>query len=171
MRKLLLLFLFFVPTMVFAVTATTSKVSYELPYPGLLPDSPLYFVKQVRDWVMDKLVTDPVKKAEFYIRQGDKRLNMGVFLAQKGKAALAESTISKGEKYMNNAVQVLLWVKSQGREIPGPLLDILTRSLAKHAEVLEEQIQSTTDAAIKGGLTASLTLVTQLQNDLAKLTQ
>ena len=48
---------------------TETTVKYELPYPGILPDNPLYFLKQIRDWIMERLITDPLKKIEFYMKK------------------------------------------------------------------------------------------------------
>ena len=146
----------------------TTKVDYELPYPGMLPDNPLYFLKQIRDWILDKLIVDPVKKAEFYILQADKRVAMGMILNAGGKAPLGEEVISKAEKYMNNAAQALLALKAQGKDVPAYIVDHLSKALAKHTEVLTAEIAKAQDAQ-KAGLTASLTLVQQLQADLAKL--
>lgn len=147
---------------------TTTKVDYELPYPGMLPDNPLYFLKQVRDWILDKLIVDPIKKAEFYILQADKRVAMGVMLAASGKATLGEQVISKAEKYMNSAVQSLLVLKSQGKDVPAYIVDHLSKALAKHIEVLQSEIAKA-QGAEKAGLEASLTLVSELQAELAKL--
>lgn len=147
---------------------TTTKVEYELPYPGLLPDNPLYFLKQFRDWLLDKLIVDPVKKAEFYILQADKRLSMGIMLAANGKSALSEQVISKGEKYLNNAVDTLLSLKSQGKDVPAHIVDRLTKSLAKHIEVLQEQIANAADSQ-KAALTGSLEFAKKLQEKLFKL--
>ncbi len=85
-------FLFY--TKIFAVTPPAAvtpapvvpKVEYNLPYPGILPDHPLYFLKQLRDKILDFLITDPVKKAEFYILQADKRLSMGIALTDEKKS-------------------------------------------------------------------------------------
>ncbi|MBF8250036.1 MAG: LPXTG-motif cell wall anchor protein, partial [Candidatus Levybacteria bacterium] len=66
-----------------AQTATPSsnqEVNYELPYPGLLPDSPLYFLRVTRDKLVSFLISDPLKKAEFDLLQADKRLNAGIYL-------------------------------------------------------------------------------------------
>jgi Domain of unknown function (DUF5667) len=175
----LLLITFLFPSVVFAATATTAAapraipapepVQYELPYPGMLPNNPLYFLKQARDWILDKLIMDPVKKTEFYILQGDKRLAMGIQLSDSGNGVLSEQIISKGEKYMNNAVQSLLGLKAQGNDVPAYITDHVTQSLAKHAEVLNSEIAKTTDTAIKSGLTGSLDLVSTLQAQLPKL--
>lgn len=179
MKNIILFFITLLfPAMVFAATSTAAgepilptptPVQYELPYPGMLPNNPLYVLKQVRDWILDKLIIDPVKKAEFYILQGDKRLAMGIMLSTSGNAVLSEQTISKGEKYMNNAMTALLALKAQGKDVPAYVTDHLAQSLAKHAEVLATQIQNATDETIKNGLTGSLDLVTKLQADISKL--
>ena len=39
------------------------RVDYELPYPGLLPDSPLYFLKISRDRLIEFMIGDPIKKS------------------------------------------------------------------------------------------------------------
>ena len=147
---------------------TTAVIQYDLPYPGLLPDNPLYFIKQIRDWILEKLILDPAKKTEFYILQGDKRLEMGVLLDASGKGVLGEQVISKGEKYMNNAVMELFAAKSKGLDIPGYVVDHVTLSLSKHAEVVAAEIAKAVEPQ-KSGLTGSLNLITQLQADLAKL--
>ncbi|OGG34965.1 hypothetical protein A2363_01960 [Candidatus Gottesmanbacteria bacterium RIFOXYB1_FULL_47_11] len=151
-----------------ATTTSGEIVEYTLPYPGLLPDSPLYVFKQVRDWIMEKLIADPLKKTEFYILQGDKRLNMGMMLNQSGKVVLGEQIISKGSKYMNNAIQQLLVQKSQGKDVPAYIIDKITRALAKHGEIIQAELTRAGDGQ-KAGLTASLTLITQLQGELVKL--
>ena len=151
------------------VTPTPEQVQYDLPYPGMLPNSSLYFLKQARDWILDKLIMDPIKKTEFYILQGDKRLGMGIMLAASGDGKLSEQVISKGEKYMHNATQVLLSVKSQGKNVPAYITDHLEKALAKHVELISEQIAKTTDEAQKAGLTGSLDLIRTLQQEVPTL--
>lgn len=146
----------------------TETVEYLLPYPGILPDHPLYFLKKFRDTILERLIADPIKKAEFYILQGDKRLNMGIFLVAQSKLALAETTVSKGEKYLGNVVQVLTTQKTAGNPIPGYITDRLEKSLLKHEEVLTDLIARTSDP-VKAGFTGSLEFVKNLQKEIAKL--
>lgn len=134
------------------------KSEYLLPYPGILPDHPLYFLKQVRDGIMDRLIVDPLRKAEFHILQADKRLNMGKLLVEQGKGTLAESTISKGENYIERAAHGLAAFKSTGRSVPASLIDRLTRSMEKHVEVLGDL-----------GFTGPLEFVKNLQSEVEKL--
>lgn len=134
------------------------KSEYLLPFPGILPDHPLYFLKQIRDGIMDRLIVDPLRKAEFHVLQADKRLNMGVVLLGQGKETLAETTISKGEKYMERAALGLSAFKSTGRPVPASLIDKLTRSMEKHVEILE-----------KTNFTGTLGFVKNLQGEVEKL--
>lgn len=144
------------------------KQEYLLPYPGILPDHPLYFLKQIRDAILDRLIVDPLRKAEFLVLQADKRLNMGRVLVEQGKETLAETTISKGEKYMERAVSGLGLFKTTGRPVPASLTDRLTRSIEKHTEVLDGLIAKTSGPE-KAGLTGSLEFVKKLQGEIEKL--
>lgn len=144
------------------------KQEYLLPFPGILPDHPLYFLKKVRDGILDRLIVDPLRKAEFHVLQADKRLNMGKILVEQGKGALAETTISKGEKYMERAVSGLTAFKSTGRPVSASLIDKLTRSMEKHVEVLTDLIAKTSGSE-KAGLTGSLEFVKKLQGEVEKL--
>jgi len=115
---------------------SAQKVNYELPYPGLLPDNPLYFLKMVRDRVVSFLISDPKKKAEFDLLQSDKRLNAGVYLFNKKKFKDAVSIVSKAENYFEEALQKAKEAKAQGmktREITNKLIN----SSKKHKEVLK----------------------------------
>lgn len=144
MKKIILinlfLFLFLLPISSFAndiEEVTTISSEYTLPYPGILPDSSLYFLKAARDKIVSFLISDPVKKAEFNLITADKRLNAGLYLVDKGKITLAEETISKGENYLEEAVSKASDAKKQGILID----DILRRlklSLEKHSEVIVE---------------------------------
>lgn len=151
-----------------ASPAVVAKINYTLPYPGLLPDSPLYFLKQIRDKILEFLIADPVRKAEFYLLQADKRLGMGMTLIDKGKSNLAESTISKGEKYMNLAVTLLSKTKAVGVAVPGEVVDRLSTAIGKHMEVLNDLI-SKANGAVKSGLEGSLSLLEDLQKQVAKM--
>ena len=130
-----------------ASNAASQKVDYQLPYPGILPDSPLYFLKVTRDRIYGFFISDPLKKAEFDLLQADKRLNVGVYLFAKDKKELAESTISKGENYFDDEIKNLRLAKQQGMEI-NYLVSNTSRSLKKHAEVLS-QLKKQTKGSLK----------------------
>lgn len=144
------------------------KQEYLLPFPGILPDHPLYFLKQVRDGIMDRLIVDPLRKAEFHVLQADKRLNMGKVLVEQKKEKLAEEVISKGEKYLERAISGLMAYKSLGRPVPASLIDKITRSLEKHVEVLTD-LTAKNSGTVQSGLTGSLDFVKKLQGEVEKL--
>ena len=119
-----------------ATSSSPQPVNYELPYPGLLPDSPLYFLRIIRDKIVGFLISDSLKKSEFNLLQADKRLNAGIYLFNKGKTSLAFSTISKAENYFSQALDKIGEAKKQGRnisEVKGKLKD----ALKKHEQELE----------------------------------
>jgi tetratricopeptide (TPR) repeat protein len=112
------------------------KIDYQLPYPGLLPDSPLYFLRIIRDKSVGLLISDPLKKAEFDLLQADKRLNAGIYLFNKGKTSLALSTISKAENYFNEALNKMEQAKAQGERV-NEIKGNLQNALEKHEQELE----------------------------------
>lgn len=111
------------------------EINYELPYPGLLPDSSLYFLRIIRDKTVGFLISDPLKKAEFDLLQADKRLNAGIYLFNKGEISLALSTISKAENYFGEALDQIGMAKMQGRSI-NEMEGKLSAALKKHKQEL-----------------------------------
>lgn len=115
----------------------TPKVNYELPYPGLLPDSPIYFLRATRDRIVGFLIADPLKKADFNLLQADKRLNAGIYLFKKGKVELSLSTISKAENYFEESLEKVKKARSQGMDISE-----ITRKLIDSAKKHQEELSS-----------------------------
>src|SRR5436190_18380171 len=81
-----------------------AEVEYELSYPGVLPDNPLYLIKAARDRMVSFLITDPIKKIEFNLLTSDKRIYASKLLSDKGKFDLAISTLSKSNNYLEISV-------------------------------------------------------------------
>lgn len=119
-----------------AAMLSPTPVEYQLPYPGILPDNPLYMLKTLRDRIIDFLISDPLKKAEFNLLQADKRLASGIKLVEKQKAELAEPTISKGENYFFDAIVKVREAKKQGMDV-SDIVRRLSLSAKKHKEVLQ----------------------------------
>ncbi|GIW61180.1 MAG: hypothetical protein KatS3mg089_0032 [Patescibacteria group bacterium] len=120
-----------------ALDTQKPSVDYTLPYPGLLPDNPLYPLKMLRDRIVLFLINDSVKRTEFYLLQADKRLQAGVFLYRKdpSKISLSLDTLGKSEQYFTKAVKEVEKVKQEKKDI-GALLNNLQRASLKHEEVL-----------------------------------
>ncbi len=124
---------------------TPTSVDYSLPYPGILPDSPLYILKAIRDRVVSFFISDPLKKAEFDLLMADVRLNAAQYLFDKGEAkySLAETTISKGENYFFEALNMANVAKQQG----APVNDFISKLILasqKHQEVINQLELKTT---------------------------
>jgi len=143
------------------VKTTQEKVVYNLPYPGLLPDSPLYLTKMVRDRIVDFLTRDNLKKAELYLLYSDKRIVMSLLLARKGKSQLAIDTFAKGEKYFLKIPNLLKSAKKQGGQAPSNFIETLKLSNAKHKELIEELIK-----ILPQGLNQSLTPMSDLNQQI-----
>lgn len=113
------------------------QVDYQLPYPGLLPDNPLYKIKTLRDHIIEFLVTDPVRKAEFYLLQSDKRVNAAYYLSQEKPVneQLIVDTISKSQNYFGQAIEQMNIAKKQGILVED-LRQKLFRSNIKYQQVL-----------------------------------
>lgn len=118
-------------------SAQLKHVEYELPYPGILPDNPLYFLKAIRDNIWKVLITDSLKKADFDLLQSDKRLGAGRLLLLKGKDDLATTTLSKSGNYFDDAIANAFKAKKEGRQANSILNKLLTASI-KHQQVLQD---------------------------------
>lgn len=110
-------------------------VMYYLPYPGILPDNPLYKIKAMRDQLRLWITFDPVKKAERQLLYADKRINAAKALNEGGKQALAISTATKAEKYLERSVNLTLQLLKSGTDVKSLLLT-QAKSTAKHHEIL-----------------------------------
>jgi len=133
-------------------SAKVEKQEYVLPYPGILPDSPLYFLKAIRDRIINFLISDPIKKTDFNLLQADKRLNEGIMLFAKGetKYNLAITTISKGENYFDEAIKQIVQARKQGKDINN-ITSRLYQSSFKHEEVIK-QLENKVAGNVKQGL-------------------
>jgi hypothetical protein len=125
-----------------SVITPQEKVVYDLPYPGILPDHPLYTFKIVRDRISEFLTRDNYKKAQLYLLYSDKRAAMAMNLAKKGKNQPAISTFSKGEKYFLNIPTLLTNAKTQGAQAPSSFVETLKLSNAKHGELILDLIKT-----------------------------
>jgi hypothetical protein len=143
-----------------------NEINYELPYPGLLPDNPLYFLRVIRDRTVGFLIADPLKKSEFDLLQADKRLNAGIFLLKKNKASLSLSTISKAENYFSEAIDKMKEAKTHrinAEEMERKLIN----SLAKHKQELKLLLKNM-DANSKTGFEIELKRVENFEGRLSK---
>ncbi|MDH7476002.1 MAG: DUF5667 domain-containing protein [Microgenomates group bacterium] len=148
-----------------AIVFSQSKVVYEMPYPGILPDHPLYPFKIIRDRVLEFMTRDNLKKAQLYLLYSDKRVAMAIKLIKKGKDKQAISTFSKGEKYFLKIPNLLDASKKQGVNPPSDFINKLKTSNAKHKEIIEE-IMKTAPQGQLGAITEILRLNQEIEKKL-----
>ncbi|HLC94452.1 MAG TPA: DUF5667 domain-containing protein [Patescibacteria group bacterium] len=148
------------------VRIEAKKVEYTLPYPGILPDHPLYFLKALRDRIIDITTRDYLKKAQLYVLFSDKRTAMAIGLAKKGKWSQASTTISKGEKYFLKIPTLIETSKKQGVSAEGDFILRVKLSNEKHREVLESLIKDAPQGE-RSGFEQILTLNREIKEKIA----
>jgi len=118
------------------------NVQYNLPYTGILPDNPLYFLKALRDNFLNIFITDPIQKANYDLLMADKRVGAASALIDKGEVDLAITTLSKSGNYFYLAVQQAASAKKQG-ENTGEILTKLLAASLKHQQVIFQMEEKT----------------------------
>lgn len=109
-------------------------IKYDLAYPGILPDHPLYKLKVLRDKITAVAISDPRKKIDFYLLSTDKGILASAILVDKGKIDLAIQTALKAE---HNYTLLTYELYNLPRKKPNAefFIKLKTASL-KHQEVL-----------------------------------
>ena len=118
--------------------ATVVESSYYLPYPGVLPDHPLYFLKMVRDRVVEWLTFSPESRAELYVFYADKRFGAGMVLSDGGKTDLGLGAYQKSVRYQAKAITELEKLKSSGKDV-GALANKIEQESTKFMQVIDKQ--------------------------------
>ncbi len=125
-------------------TEATEKVEYELPWPGILPDHPLYRLKMLRDRIWGFLIRDPLRKSQWCLLMADKRIWASQMLMEKGKFNLAVTTATKAEKYLERAVGRAFQAEKMGKGNKTFFEKILKASV-KHEEMLQDILAKVPD--------------------------
>lgn len=139
---------------------------YYLPYPGILPDNPVYKLKTLRDNIGLVFTWDKQEKAKKQLSLADKRINAAVALVEGGKISLGVSTATKGEKYLQESVNGATALVKEGKDVKSLLLT-LTKATAKHSLVLENLIAKA-DGNERLVLEQTLTNTNMLQERVAQ---
>ena len=134
------------PATVEDITPTTAptSVDYQLPYPGMLPDNPLYFLKVIRDNLTSFFLSKPVDKANFYLLQSDKNVEASYLIAtqQPGQTALALGTFSQAQDDFAQALSQATSAKKQGYST-NDIVKKLASANQKHVQLLQVVAQQT----------------------------
>jgi hypothetical protein len=115
-----------------------AEIDYVLPYPGRIsPDSPFWPIKALRDRLWLLLTSNPSRKAELKLLFADKRIAMSKALFEKDKSEIAFSTLTKAEKYLEEACTVEQENRQNGMDT-SEFLTILSKASLKHRQVINE---------------------------------
>lgn len=118
-------------------TPTPTTINYDLAFPGMLPDSPLYKLKVLRDKIIAASIFNPLKKIDFYILQTDKGILAAAMLIDKNKIDLAQETALKAE---NNFTLISTQLYMLPKKPNNDFFKRLETAGLKHQEVLRSII-------------------------------
>jgi hypothetical protein len=120
-------------------------INYQLAYAGpVLPDSPLWPIKALRDRIWLMIIAGVSKKSELNLLFADKRLQAARELFAKGKNDLAYSTLTKSLKYLERASELEVKARNAGDNTVDLARTIANASL-KHRQVLKNLALSTSE--------------------------
>lgn len=142
------------PPIITTVTVPTPTpfIDYVLTYPGgILPDNWLWYFKAARDKAQYMITSDSLKKAELSLLYSDKRLGASKTLFENKKYDIAASTLSKGEKYLEQAVQDELTARKAGIKTNDFLIKLANASL-RHKQIIEQEVLPLSPEDIKPGI-------------------
>lgn len=122
----------------------SQRVNYELPYPGMLPDNPFYFLKVLRDGIVKLLINEEMTMARFSLENAEKRMYAGKLLLRKDKDKIAVETISKSNNYLDDALKAINEAKKQNLKDPDvrPFLQQAKSAISKHQEIMRDEKKS-----------------------------
>lgn len=122
-----------------------ADVDYGLVYPGsVLPGSPLWPIKALRDRVWVLATTDITKKMELYLLLSDKRLGAAQTLFSQKKYDLGISTLTKAEGYLKNASHAEALARAGGADTKHFVYKLILASF-KHREIIRSLAQLSPD--------------------------
>jgi len=124
--------------------ATPTPVDYQLPYPGILPDHPLYTFKKLRDWLLITFNRHPLKKAELYLLFSDKKIGMSDLLLEKRKLELAVDILVESQSDILKSASILPSL-TQKSMLPAGLPDKIELATKKHKEIINADFKDLTD--------------------------
>lgn len=146
MKKLLILFSFAI-LVIFTPIADAQEINstqsavfkYNLAYPGLLPNSPLYSLKVLRDKLTEFMISDPEEKVKFYLLQTDKGILAASILSDKKEMELAKKTALKAE---NNYTLLTFELKKMKKLPNEEIMQKLKIAALKHQMILNSIIEN-----------------------------
>lgn len=150
MKRLLIILIISVYLGIFltpVVYAQTPPVTaYQFPWPGILPDHPLYILKVLRNKIIGRIIYSPVKRIEFNLLMADKTLYASKLLLDKGQGDLAKKTALKGENHFSILVSDYARAKQRNEVIPQSLRARIARRYEVHQQLIAYLVQKAAES-------------------------
>lgn len=144
--------------LIFLFAGTIYAQTDDLPKPGLLPDSPFYFLKSWSESIGTFFTFGDIAKAKRFLHLSEKRLAEANALVAKGKPEVAARIINKYEEHLNKAVAKAEEAQTKGAKTDEVLAKVSEATL-KHQEVLAgvyEKVPEQAKSAIEHALQVSI---------------
>lgn len=111
-----------------------TEIEYPLPHPGILPNKPLFILKNLRDKLLEVFILNPFKKTEFFLLQADKNLSSSITLFDLGEKNMAIKSFVESQKYLKKAIDE----EEVAKKTPGNLMELsakIIQSSKKQTEI------------------------------------
>lgn len=134
-------------------TEDVTELVDDLPKPGFLPGNPLYFMQNIGEGLSGLFSFGNVKKVKREIRMAERRVAEAKVLVENERYDLAESTIRRYRRIMDNVEDRVNEMKEDGKDVDG-VAKQLAESTLKHQGVFAEIYNRVPDEAKAGVMRA-----------------
>lgn len=139
---------------------TPTTIDYNLPYPGILPNHPLYFLKNVRDEVLIFFTRSLLKNSRVRLLIADKNLVMATQLIDLRLDKQGVQVLQKGENHLLIALLQLQELKKRG-ELPAGAVDKFELAARKHEDIINQLMNKNLSEDTKISLNGVLAITHQ----------
>ena len=123
-----------------AIDIQAKDVVYDLPFPGILPDHPLYILKVARDKTKLFFTRDSIKKINLLLLYSDKKINMAQPLSDRGRWDRSSRIAFEAEEDFGKMIDVMNVSKKQGASATADFIKKAKVSNQKHKHIIESLI-------------------------------
>lgn len=164
-----LLFVGLIFTAIPAYTQDQEVISIgEVSDPGLLPDSPFYFLKGWGRIIGMFFTFDPVKKAELELKFANEDALAIEKLCDKGECELAEKFCEKFQEQFQRTIQRIEEAKQKGKDVEA-LTEKLKENHLRQQQVLASVLEKAPEQAREGLLKAIENSAVGLENAIENI--
>lgn len=151
------------------IQLATNSSEYKLPHVGMLPDSPFYKLKSLRDRVTLFFISDRERKAEKHLDFADRMLYESLKVAENGNMTVAVHNAFKGEDHMTQLVDSLKASVYSGKELDKDFVARAHEAYTAHQNLLAGIKSRTDDKDQQKSLDTIIEFSTRNDAELTKL--